>query len=377
MKAYTQGVLVLLVSCTAEVSPQADSSAPSETGSGTGSETGEACPISGETSIAALLRALQDQGCLHPDDLVALRDAETERFGVTTLHCNSVYRTSGEDGWSFDGQLERVLDHASVPDVLVLDDGSHLLVYNDVTPYKLTDTLEQDPDRIWRQGAIGQGGVGMAVDRGAGFEEVHDLDLHLEQVQLAVDPDLGVKPDGRTRLVWFGVHTEDFEHGDDPLHSSKPHKFYRSLSEDRRDFSTPKVAVASSEGETGGVDPAVLDLDDGGEILMVGPLDDTAMAWVSEDGERWGEEPDFDTGIRAATVDLMPDPDGGYRMAHMVNGFSGTYAVSWSADGTTWEEAVTVLEVADSFNVTVAQGPERWWLYLNALEPDCVEAWSR
>lgn len=337
------------------------------------------CPLSGETGLAELMTALEAQGCLHPDDVAALRLAEEQRLYETTLHCNSVYRVASSDGLDFSGPLERVLDHASVPDVLVLEDGSHLLVYNDVTPFKLSDTLAADPDRIWRQGLIGQGGVGMSVDSGDGFVEVLDADLQLEQVQLAVDPDLGVKPDGTIRLVWFGIHTEDFENGDDPMGSAKPHKFYRSTSSDARLFSTPEVAVASSEGETGGVDPAVLDLDDGGEILMVGPLDNTAMAWVSEDGDSWDPmaPPDFDTEVSAATVDPMPDPDGGYRMYYMQNGSPGTFKVSMSEDGHSWDtEGQTILTVSDSFNVTVAKGPELWWIYINALEPNCVAEWG-
>ena len=55
--------------------------------------------------------------------------------------------------------------------------------------------------------------------------------------------------------------------------------FYQSQSTDLLVFSEPEVIIASSRGSTGGSDPAMLELDDGGDVFLLGPLDLTTMAW--------------------------------------------------------------------------------------------------
>ena len=55
----------------------------------------------------------------------------------------------------------------------------------------------------------------------------------------------------------------------------------------------------------------MLTLRDGSEILYVGPLDMTTMAWKSVDGEKWNTigPPDFNTRMRFATPDAVIDPE--------------------------------------------------------------------
>ena len=71
-----------------------------------------------------------------------------------------------------------------------------------------------------------------------------------------------------------------------PLASPKPHHL-QSQSTDLLVFSEPKVIIASSRGSTGGSDPAMLELDDGGDVFLLGPLDLTTMAWYRAADESW------------------------------------------------------------------------------------------
>jgi len=333
------------------------------------------------TGWVDLLARLEAQRCLHEDDIALVEDVLVENYASSTLRCDAVWRVSSEDGTSFeDADPEMVLPHASVPDLHIDVEGHHWLVYNDVTPWKLVDVMSADPERLWRQGLLGWGGVGMSVDRqdGTGFTEVIDLDLKMERLQQAVDPDLGERLDGTLRMVWLGIHVDDMNPDrPDPLNSYKPHKFFRSTLTEEVTFTTPRVAVASSEGETGGLDPTVLDMADGRELMLVGPLDDTALGWWSDDGETWEPEapPDLDTLVRAATPDARPDPEGGYRLHYMENGARGTFRVSRSDDGETWEiDGALMRRVEEGFNVTADVGPDGvWWMYFNITDEECVE----
>lgn len=212
-------VFLLLLSplaCTPSAGGVHDSqSHPQETGAGVDSaHTGETAentcsePAAPERdlSFTAILDRLGTQECLAEEDIVLVEAVLAAGYERGTLHCDAVYRLSSVDGLTFSGTPERVLSHASVPDVVVTDTGEHVLVYNDVTPYKLTEILRTDPARLWRQGLLGYGGVGMSTGLATGpdFTEVLDLDLHLPLPQEAVDPDLGRRGDGTWRLAWLG-----------------------------------------------------------------------------------------------------------------------------------------------------------------------------
>lgn len=322
-----------------------------------------------------LLARLEAQRCLAEDDIAAVEALMADQYERSSLFCDSIYRLSSPDGLSFAGTPERVVEHASVPDVAITDDGTHTLVYNDIRPGLFVELLRTDPERFWRQGLLGYGGVGMSVsDGGAGFSEVLDLDLALDRIQEAVDPDIGRKPDGTWHIAWFGIHVEDMT-GGGPLNSLQPHKFFRAEATDLRAFTPPVVAVASSEGSTGGVDPTVLDLADGGEILFVGPLDNYALGWSSPDGAAWdpAKAPDVPTEVPTATPDAMPDPTGGYRMHYMRNGDFGNFEVAFSEDGATWTEGTTMVRTTTGFNPSVARAPDgTWWLYFNQNDAGCL-----
>lgn len=324
-----------------------------------------------------LLARLEEQRCLAEPDILAVDAWMQESAAASTLFCDAIYRLSSPDGLSFTGTPERVVEHASVPDVVITDAGEHVVVYNDVTPGLFVHLLRTDPERLWRQGLLGYGGMGMsAAADGAAFAVVEDLDLHLDRLHEAVDPDLGRKPDGTWHVAWFGVLVED-RSGDDscPLDSAMPHKYYRGSSTTLRDFDAPVLTVASSEGSTGGADPTILDLADGGEILFVGPLDHHALGWSSPDGLTWLPEarPDIDSLVPSATPDTIPDPAGGYRMHYMRNGDFGHFQMAKSEDGRTWDEGVTIMRTETGFNPSVARAPDgTWWLYYNQNDADCL-----
>jgi hypothetical protein len=321
---------------------------------------------------------------LDQEDLALVRDLLRQNYqdGIGKLHCDTVYRVSSEQGDSFEGEAERVLDHASVPDVIFTTEGHHILVYNDVTPYKLFEVLRSDPERVWRQGLLGDGGMGMSIDRrdGLGFQEVVDLDLNLERVQWVVDPDLVRRPDDSWRMVWFGILLDQAHEDLSPLHSDLPHNMYRSVSSDWRSFPAASVAVASEDGDFGGVDPTVLDLEDGYEVLLMGPMPHTVLAWESADGQDWGETAlaHYDTLVPGATPDAMRDPLGLYRLHFMRNGQMGHFQVTASSDGRNWSDSPkTLRQVEDGFNPTVNIDPDGvWWLYWNENDADCVQEWA-
>jgi len=334
------------------------------------------------TEWVDVLGRLESQRCLDAEDLDTLKALQAEVYtsGSGNVHCHTVYRASSADGWTFDGEAERVLEHASVPDVAITAEGHHLLVYNDVTPYKLWRVVRADPERIWRQGLLGFGGMGMSRDRmaGAGFREVTDLDVHNPRLQRAVDPDLSLLADGGWRLAWFGIHLESWGDGS-PLHADKPHHIWRTTSPEWRSFPSAEVAVASEDGAFGGVDPTVMSLDDGGEVLLMGPMPDTVLGWASADGLDWGDTAlaHYDTTVPGATPDAMPDPDGGYRMHYLRNGDLGNFQVATSTDGLTWEVPDhTIRDQDGASNPTVAVGPNGvWWLYWNEVDDACLEEW--
>ena len=332
-----------------------------------------------DPSIVELFRRLDEKGALASEEIDAVERFMDSYHRQTTLHCDEIWRRQSPDGLRFGGPGERVLQSASVADVVVGQDGIHTFVYNDTRPGRLVDLLRTDPSRFWAQGLVGFGGIGLSRWEGPGIREV-PLNLHLENIQEAVDPDLALLDDGSWRLVWFGVEPGQMnaeQHG--PLASAKPHRFYRSQSQQLGEFPTPQVAVASREGTTGGSDPTVMDLKGGGEILFVGPLDHTAMGWRSADGIVWPTEeaPSLDSRVNAATPDVVSDPAGGYRMYYMVNGSPGRFGLSRSTDGIQWGQEVIVMEDGDAFNISVAVDPQGvWWAYYNRTDSDCLSQWG-
>lgn len=321
----------------------------------------------------SLLARLDGQGCLATEDQDAM-ELEIDRFqSEQSVWCDQVYRLPSEDGLWFAGLPELVRPHASVPDVLILPDGAHVLTYVDLGPEMFMATLRDDPARFWRQGLVGLGGIGMMVDDGSGYEDVV-FDAHLASLQEVVDPDVGLLDDGSFRLAWYAVPVAQLPVDSwDPYMAAKPHSFYRTTSPDLATFPLAPVVVACSEGEFGEADPTMLTLPDGAEVLYAGAWEGTSMGWSSVDGEAWGVDgPDVDSHLPAAGPDVVPDEEGGYRM-YFVNTEAHREYVATSVDGLSWTMGQAVMDIENASGGTVARAPDgTWWIYFNMPDPACV-----
>lgn len=370
--------LLLLLACVETKAPSDDDSA--STDSTPSDDSGDTAPApcdepdpGGAKDFWALAGRLDAQHCLSPSDQEAMSH-EMDRFHEEArVWCDQVYRLRSVDGLAFTGEPELVRTHASVADVMITPEGTHVVVYNDLAPTLLMDTLVQDPERFWRQGLLGLGGIGMIVDEGSGFVDAA-FDAHLASLQEVIDPDLSVLADGTFRFVWFAVPVGNLSRDDwDPLVSHKPHAFFRTTSPDLASFPTAPPIVSSSEGEYGEADPSVVSLSNGGEVLYAGAWDGTAKGWISADGETWddGAAPDIDSQLPAAAPDVVHDGVGGYRM-YFVNTETAREDVATSVDGQRWTLLGPVMDVPDANGGAVAQAPDgTWWIYFNLPDKEC------
>jgi hypothetical protein len=324
----------------------------------------------------AILLRLSEQRCLVEEDIAAAEAALASSEQVSVI-CNVVMRAHSPDGLGSWTGAEAVREHASVPDVVIRDDGTHVVVFNDVTPGLLGETMRTDPERFWRQGLIGLGGMGMVEGDGAGFAEVDTLDLHLPLLQQVVDPDLARRPDGDWLVDFFGITPENLDDGQwDPFNSHVPHDFWRGRSSDTRDWPAPSVILATDYDEHGGADPTLLAMPDGGESLWLGDPFGSMPGWFSADGEDWdpAADPDVVTDLAASTPDAVADPAGGWRLYFRPNGMSRV-DMARSTDGRTWTDATTVSTDSSISGVSVAVDPDgTWWMYYTVVDPDCVAA---
>ncbi len=337
-------------------------------------------PLPSESILHDVFMRLDKQQCLHTNDIHLMEDLLAAYHKQTTLHCDQVWRRTSIDGRLFDGPEQLVLTAASVADVFIERSGAHVLAYNDLRTSLLVETAIADPQKFWRMGLVGYGGLGLARDRMGGkpIERI-ETDLHLLHPQEVVDPDIGQTPDGRWRLVWFGVNPDQMNRGGiGPLNSSKPHYFYRAESDTLSDFGSPRVMVRSSEGMTGGADPTMATLPSGEEVLMVGPLDKTVMAWVSKN-QKWKATapPDFNTRAPLASPDLVTLPDGTYRLYGMENGNPSRILYYESKDGLKWRKGGLAYEDTTIFNASVDVDPVgTYWLYYNRTDAECLKKWG-
>ncbi len=338
-------------------------------------------PLAQTSSLIDIFVRLEEDKCLHEQDSQLLQTRMSTYHTQTTLHCDQVYRRSSVDGLKFDGPEELVLQSASVADLVIDGVGRHIIAYNDTHPTRLSTTAQEKPSAFWERGLIGFGGLGLAIDPMNDTPlQFIEPNLHLETPLELVDPDIGITNDGLYRLNFFAVQPTMMnrtQHG--PMASAKPHHFYRTVSSSLTEFPTPDIIVSSSEGSNGGADPAMLSLKDGSEILFVGPLDHTTMAWVSSNGNDWPrfEPPTFNTRQRFATPDAVADPKGGYRLYGMTNGRPGEFQVSLSKDGKQYGKSKVVLRQPNAFNISVGVDPVGvWWVYYNKTDMACVEKWG-
>ncbi|MSP54462.1 MAG: hypothetical protein EXR69_02470 [Myxococcales bacterium] len=368
--------LVLLAACAA--STQDSSGTSTQDSSGTGDPPdADACAAAPDPArsmtLPALLARLDAQGCLAAEDQDAMA-LEIERFhSEQSVWCDQVYRLSSADGLWFSGFPELVRSNASVADVLITPDGTHVLTFVDFAPERFMAALRDDPSLFWRQGLVGLGGISMIVDSGTGFEDAA-FNLHLASLQQVIDPDIGLLADGTFRLAWYAVPVAQLPVDSwDPYMAAKPHLFYRTTSPDLTSFPVAPAIVASSEGEYGEADPTLLTLADGAEVLYAGAWEGTSKGWASVDGEVWGlGDADVDSLLPAAGPDAVPDGQGGYRM-YFVNTETRREFVATSPDGFSWTMGLAVMDIPNASGGTVARASDGvWWIYFNMPDPACV-----
>ena len=86
-----------------------------------------------ESSMIDIFIRLENDQCLHSGDIDTL-DKNMQRYHTqTTLHCDQVYRRSSPNGLTFTGTEELVLESASVADVVIDNQGRHIIAYNDTS----------------------------------------------------------------------------------------------------------------------------------------------------------------------------------------------------------------------------------------------------
>ena len=170
---------------------------------------------------------------------------------------HQVYRAHSGDGLDFAPENQLVLDHASVPDAVLMPDGSTLLYYvNGLTEQHGIWVATQSPEGAW--------GV------------IDCVRLDGEFNGNAVDPDVILLDDGRLRLFYY----EGRFVGPRPLSGEEPpHPIYSAVSRDGVNFSV-EARLLAVEGVT---DPSVVRLPSGAWLMALSQGPRTLLAH-SQDG---------------------------------------------------------------------------------------------
>ncbi len=196
------------------------------------------------------------------------------------IYSHQVYLTTSPDGLTFDGDGALILDHASVPDLVIGPDG-RLWVY-------------------FVNGEPGHHGIFAARQAEDGSWEVLGcVTLDGRFNGNAVDPNVTRLPDGRLQLVYF----EGSFVGNGPkLGPDDPHPIYRAVSEDGLHFSGQEQLIAVP----GVTDPSLVQLPDGSWLMALQREGATLLA-RSADGTSYELiEPTFrEPGI--GELGLLPD----------------------------------------------------------------------
>lgn len=191
-----------------------------------------------------------------PIDLSGSEDCLAGESDQSPLFDHQIYLTTSPDGRTFDPQGTLVLEHGSVPDVVMGPDGA-LWVY-------------------FVNGQPGQHGIFAARQLEGGTWEIVDcVKLDGQFNGNAVDPNITRLPDGRYRLVYY---LGNFVEGGS-LKPGDPHPIYSAISDDGIHFAVEGRLIAVDDV----TDPSLLQLPDGNWLLAMTRPDETLLAF-SRDG---------------------------------------------------------------------------------------------
>ena len=207
------------------------------------------------------------------------------------------------DGLNWTVDDEPVRDHASVPEIAALPDGTLIIYY--------VDGIVDDVD------AIRQAQDGSWVDVDFVFEE--------RPTQKAYDPDVVLLPDGRLRLFYFGPPAMGIV-----MPSEEAHAVYSAISEDGVVFTSEPGKLITVQNVT---DPSVVQLPDGTWLLALSRGPETLLA-SSSDGDGF-ELTGSETSL-GGVPELTLLPDGRLRL--FVTGQGGIRSLVSSDGGASWQE---------------------------------------
>lgn len=163
---------------------------------------------------------------------------------------HQIFRGTSTDGFSFEDESVLLLDHASVPDAIVGQDGKRSIYYINGMP--------------------GRHGIWIAREQSDGTFVTEDcVRIDGEFNANAVDPDVLWLPTGEMRLFYF---EGNFVGSAGPMEEAHP--FYAATSSDGIHFEVDGLALEVEEA----TDPSVVQLNDGTWLMAISQGSQTLFA---------------------------------------------------------------------------------------------------
>lgn len=227
------------------------------------------------------------------------------------IYSHQVFSARSKDGlhWQKDGKL--LFDHASVPDAVIMPDGTIYLYFMDGSQgHGMSVAISRDLGRSWTKDTV-------AI---SGRQEPGD----------AVDPNPLLTADGQIRMFYLGT----FGPMQDPSHGSRMHNIRSALSADGIHFGEEPGVRFAHQGIT---DPDVIQAPSGWKMFV--SQGRTNLSTSSPDSQAFtlDDTPASRDGAVSRTVAM----DGGFRMYRCSQG--GGIASQFTSDFKTWKEEGVVL----------------------------------
>jgi hypothetical protein len=225
-----------------------------------------------------------------------------------SIFYHRVQKAISADGVKFTPDSDILLEHASVPDAIIRPDGRTWVYYVN--------------------GIAGQHGIFIAeLDEDGQFQPFSCVRTDGLFNGNAVDPDVQLLPDGRTRLFYYQGHFT----GEGPPPAGAKHPFYSAVSEDGIHFTVEDKIL---EFDAIATDPTAVQLPGGG-WLLAGVADGQIFVAESADGVTFTLTAHvFETGI----PELALFEDGAIRLYQssldgMMSRVSQDGGQSWQSEG--------------------------------------------